>query len=170
MQISWTAPPSPPSNGYGITVTSASTTESATTSQTSYTTSFQQPGVYSIRVASLSQHLPSLSLEREVTVTSENGILSLVGVTTIEPDSVRGEDDLLCILLQWTPSNLAIPVEVPSDHIGGRGLISGGRFALGSILWDILNTGVASFQVSRLERVHCIPSNLNVLGMKLPWY
>ncbi len=49
-------------------------------------------------------------------MTSENGIVSLVGVTTIEPDSgivVRGEDDLQCILLlQWTPSKSGHPLDL----------------------------------------------------------
>ncbi len=46
--------------------------------------------------------------------------------------------------IQWTPSNPAILGTSQSVLIGG---VASGEFALGSMPWDILNTGVASFQI-----------------------
>ena len=84
--ISWTGPPTPPSEGYSISVTSASTTEFVTTSQTSYTMSFQRPGVYRIEVAALTRHLSSESVgPLELTVTAEDLILD-------SDESMTGED------------------------------------------------------------------------------
>ena len=59
--VTWTPPPAPPAAGYQVQATVGTTTLTRTTdvTGTSHTISVYQFGVYSIRVRSLSQHLPS---------------------------------------------------------------------------------------------------------------
>ena len=54
--VSWTAPPAPPSGGYLITTDPGGVRVNASLSP--YTITNIPPGVYSIQVTSLSQHLP----------------------------------------------------------------------------------------------------------------
>ena len=54
--VSWRDPPAPPSGGYRITVDSTSI--SITTSAQQSEIPVEEPGVYSVRVKSLSQHYP----------------------------------------------------------------------------------------------------------------
>lgn len=55
--VSWSAPPAPPSQGYRITAEPGSVSITAIFSP--HTIRLGQPGVYSIRVTSQSQHYPS---------------------------------------------------------------------------------------------------------------
>ena len=55
----WTPPPAPTAAGYQVQVTVGTTTTTTDVRGTFHTISVNQLGVYSIRVLSLSQHLPS---------------------------------------------------------------------------------------------------------------
>ena len=58
--VTWTPPPAPPAAGYQVQVTVGTTTTTIDVTGTSHIISVNnQFGVYSIRVRSLSQHLPS---------------------------------------------------------------------------------------------------------------
>ena len=57
--VSWTAPMAAPSGGYRITVDSTDISTGIETTSSPHTIAVPQPGVYSIRVVGLSQHLPS---------------------------------------------------------------------------------------------------------------
>ena len=57
--VSWTAPPAPPGAGYQVLVTGARTATSNAIGSSHTISVNNQFGVYSIRVRSLSQHLPS---------------------------------------------------------------------------------------------------------------
>ena len=68
--ITWTAPSPPPTDGYQVQITRGSITTTETVPVTSYTKSTLQHEVYSIRVKSLTQHLPSEATETvDITVT-----------------------------------------------------------------------------------------------------
>ena len=69
MVVAWTPPPAPPAAGYQVQVTGATTTTTTDVTSTSRTVSVNQSGMYSIRVMSLSAHLPGqVSAPAEVTV------------------------------------------------------------------------------------------------------
>ena len=57
--VSWTAPMAAPSGGYRITVDSTDISTGIDTTSSPHTITVPQPGVHSIRVVGLSQHLPS---------------------------------------------------------------------------------------------------------------
>ena len=68
--VMWTAPSSPPTDGYKVQITRGSTTTTVKVAGTSHTISVNNTyGVYSIQVRSLSRPLPSEATEPvEVTV------------------------------------------------------------------------------------------------------
>ena len=59
VEVSWTAPMAAPSEGYRITVDSTDISTGIDTTSSPHTITVPQPGVHSIRVVGLSQHLPS---------------------------------------------------------------------------------------------------------------
>ena len=63
MSVSWTAPSVIPGDGYRITINSSSTSAYVHTSPHIITIS--TPGAHTIRVVSLSQHLPGGMVERQ---------------------------------------------------------------------------------------------------------
>ena len=67
--VMWTAPSSPPTDGYQVLIRRGSTTTTVNVTGTSYTKSSLQYGVYSFRVKSLTLHFPSEATEPvEITV------------------------------------------------------------------------------------------------------
>ena len=69
MLVSWTPPPAPPAAGYLVRVTGARTTVLTATGNSQIISVNNQFGVYSIRVMSLSLHLPGeASVPVEITV------------------------------------------------------------------------------------------------------
>lgn len=56
--VSWTAPPSPPSRGYRITINSTDFSSGVDVTET-ITLLLLDPGTHSIRIRSLSEHFPS---------------------------------------------------------------------------------------------------------------
>ncbi len=63
VRVSWREPPAPPSGGYRITTNSGSVNVIAPASP--HTLTILQPGVYNIRVESISQHYPGGIVELE---------------------------------------------------------------------------------------------------------
>ena len=81
VSVSWTPPPVPAAAGYQVQVTVGTATTTTNVTGTFHTISVNnQFGVYSIRMMSLSHHLPSESTSVQVTV---RGKLALHVLTPI---------------------------------------------------------------------------------------
>ena len=91
VEISWTEPRVPPANGYHITTTPS--TESATVLSSPRTITISTPGVYTIHVMSLSQHLPGMTAStQEITVRGQNQtILVLTTKNTFMQGWIQGK-------------------------------------------------------------------------------
>ena len=89
VKVSWTAPHVPPANGYRITTTPS--TGSATVPLSPHTITISTPGVYTIHVMSLSQHLPGMTASiQEITVRGQNQtILMLTNINAgVDPGEI----------------------------------------------------------------------------------
>ena len=89
MQVSWTAPGVPPGGGYRITVNLSASADAIASPQSII---ISTPGVHSIRVMSLSQHLPGGVVELEgVIVNGENIFKKLCDLVLVCPDLVLSQ-------------------------------------------------------------------------------
>ena len=75
VQVSWTAPSVPPSNGYRITTNPSSASTNAQASPHIITIS--TPGVYDIQVMSLSQHYPGVMVELQGFIVRGEGYIMI---------------------------------------------------------------------------------------------
>ena len=95
-----------PSGGYRITVDSTDISTGIDTTSSPHTITVPQPGVHSIRVVGLSQHLPSETVgPMEVTVRGQEKTISLDNNTSLPP---AGSMEAIITALSLTATSVTI--------------------------------------------------------------
>ena len=109
--VNWTAPATPPSQGYQVLVTRGAENTTTNVSGTSHNISVNnQYGVYSIRVRSLSQHLPSDVTEQVDVTVKRYSFCQLVCVVTcalhcieiVRPQVATHSLNATLVTITWT--------------------------------------------------------------------